>query len=224
MPPWITSHPLTCVSLTKASDLKLVRPILWGSYPLNSLLLGLMSTRVSLLLGQSGWGLFLPQWCACALCVRVKLWWFSSGPLHPCIWETEQTVAVFFPPWELITALFPISPIVTFHEPGAVSFWISLPTTGPPATMPNYSHLCKMPRLSACGKAATISFSSTLRRISGLFPFVSFCWSWWWAVWCSGEAAGVMCLHLGLIPPISCLTFHFTVGNGDISLVTNTTK
>lgn len=53
----------------------------------------------------------------------------SSGPLHPCVWEREQDRGVFFLPWELITALFPISRTVTFSRPSAVSLSISLSAT-----------------------------------------------------------------------------------------------
>lgn len=89
--PWITCHSLTYVLLTKASDQQQVRSPLWGSCPLLFLLLGLMSTKVSLPLGQSGGGrLLLSQRCASPVCVYVcvSLFTLTFG---------RETVAFFSP-------------------------------------------------------------------------------------------------------------------------------
>lgn len=71
-------------------------------------------------------------------CCGRSVWeskWMSSGPLHPYIWKRERDRGVFLPPWELITALFPISRMVTSSR---LQHRVALRITPPPplATMP----------------------------------------------------------------------------------------
>lgn len=96
-------------------------------------------------------------WC---VCVQV------SGLFHPYSWERQchRDRGVFLPR-ELITAPFPISPMVTFPRTDCLVA-DTIPCQCPtPPIVPNYPTAVKWPLLPACGYTADISCSRILYRL-----------------------------------------------------------
>lgn len=155
-----------------------------GVCPLLSLLPRLMSAKVSQPFGQLEEGV--------AAVIEVDLVCAGNPhqfPLHPYIWTRKKKVIRARqcpPPWELITALFPITRMVSFLRPGSVSLSISLwaitlhwPQCQVPGT------LCEMSSLFFSVSGKKVLMFPTARGVKNYYRpiFIHlFLWCWWWSI------------------------------------------